>query len=362
MRWAFGYLLLFAVCSAKLAVEFLPIARNLELVLPTWQAWRVLTGYIFGLAVLSEILPGKITMGAVLNDLTHRLQYKVNGLLLLGLTVVSLAACVWNGYVPGSWIADHHAELFASANVLALLVSTYLFVVGRLSRPKNWLRPRSVFDDFIMGAELNPHILGVDVKFFSYRPSMIGWLLINLSFLCKQYDLLGFVTSRMLLYQVLTAWYVWDYFVHESKMVYTWDIIAEHFGFMLIWGDYVFIPFAFSIQNLFLLRDLRPMGLWGGYIHPGCIYAGLCRIPRGKFAKAQVQDKSARIDLGQAAHHRWRAAPGVRILGYGATHELYWRFTACHFVLSPMRCERGVPAILLLHLPPFTRRPSREAR
>jgi Delta14-sterol reductase len=259
MRWAFGYLLLSSICSAKLVVDFLPIARNLEMPSPTWQAWRVLTGYVFALAVLSEILPGKITMGAVLNDSTHRLQYKVNGLLLLGLTIVSLAACVWNGYVRGSWIADHHAELFASANVLALLVSTYLFVVGRLSRPKNWLRPRSVYEDFIMGAELNPHILGVDIKFFSYRPSMIGWLLINLSFLCKQYDTLGFVTSRMLLYQVLTAWYVWDYFVHESKMVYTWDIIAEHFGLMLIWGDYVFIPFAFSIQNFFLLRDLRPM-------------------------------------------------------------------------------------------------------
>lgn len=38
-----------------------------------------------------------------------------------------------------------------------------------------------------------------------------------------------------------------------------WDIIAEKFGFMLIFGDVVFIPFTFSIQasaylNIIALR------------------------------------------------------------------------------------------------------------
>jgi Delta14-sterol reductase len=261
MRWAGGYLLLWLACGVKLGNDFLPTFRELEFVFPTLRAWSTLTGYIFVLAVVSGLLPGKLVPGVPLKDTNRALLYKINGLLLLGVTIVSLAACVWNGYISGSWIADHHAELFATANVLALLLSTYLFVVGRLSRPKNWLRVRSVYEDFVMGAELNPHVLGVNMKFFSYRPSMIGWLLINLSFLCKQYETLGFVTSRMLLYQVLTAWYVWDYFVHESKMVTTWDIIAEHFGLMLVWGDYVLIPFGFSVQNFFLLRDLRPMSL-----------------------------------------------------------------------------------------------------
>jgi protein-S-isoprenylcysteine O-methyltransferase Ste14 len=32
-----------------------------------------------------------------------------------------------------------------------------------------------------------------------------------------------------------------------------WDIIAEKFGFMLIFGDVVFIPFTFSIQGWWLL-------------------------------------------------------------------------------------------------------------
>jgi Delta14-sterol reductase len=263
MSWLLGYLSLCALLGGLVARDLAPVLPSLPLVLPSSTSWAVVTGYVGTLAILGALLPGKIMPGALLppSQPQIRLQYKCNGLLLTGVTVVSLAAVAWNGYVPGSWIADNYAELFAAANAFALLLSVYLFVVGRLSRAKNWLSHRSVVEDFVMGAELNPHILGVDVKFFSYRPSMAGWLLLNLSFLAKQYDTLGFVTGRMLLYQLLTAWYVWDYFVHESKMVHTWDIIAEHFGLMLVWGDYVFIPFGFSVQNFFLLRDTRPVSL-----------------------------------------------------------------------------------------------------
>jgi delta14-sterol reductase len=37
-------------------------------------------------------------------------------------------------------------------------------------------------------------------------------------------------------------------------MLTTWDIISEEFGYMLVFGDYVFIPFAFSIQCHYLLN------------------------------------------------------------------------------------------------------------
>lgn len=260
MRWIAGYLALWAACLALASRDVLALAPQFLALRPSWDAWVVMSAYIVAVAMAGEILPGKITPGAILREGSKdRLYYKCNGLMLTGVTVVALSTAVWNGRVPGSWIADHHGELFVCANIFAVSLSTYLFVMGRLSRPKHWLQPRTVWDDYVMGAELNPHILGLDVKFFSYRPSMMGWLLINLSFLYKQYDELGFVTSRMLLYQVLTAWYIWDYFVHESKMVHTWDILAEHFGLMLVWGDYVFIPFAFSVQNFYLLKDERAM-------------------------------------------------------------------------------------------------------
>eukprot|EP00168_Porphyra_purpurea_P004744 TRINITY_DN15748_c0_g1_i1.p2 TRINITY_DN15748_c0_g1~~TRINITY_DN15748_c0_g1_i1.p2 ORF type:complete len:224 (-),score=84.06 TRINITY_DN15748_c0_g1_i1:28-699(-) len=82
---------------------------------------------------------------------------------------------------------------------------------------------------------------------------MVGWLLLNLSFAYAQATGGGGLTGRMALYQALAAAYIVDYFVHEPAMTSTWDIIAERFGLMLVWGDYVFIPFGFSVQLWYLL-------------------------------------------------------------------------------------------------------------
>src|SRR6185437_6893264 len=77
----------------------------------------------------------------------------------------------------------------------------------------------------------------------------------------------------MLLYQIFTFIYVFDYFLFEHYMTSTWDILHEkcvqspslslapvltacgRFGLMLVWGDFVFIPFAFSVQNWFLVDN-----------------------------------------------------------------------------------------------------------
>lgn len=257
MRWWQGYALLWALVLALcrrdlLALKWTPPTPRLE-----HFAWS--SAYLLLLAALSASLPGKTQLGALLKDGETRLRYKCNGLLVAGVTVTLFGAAVYGGHVRGGVIADELINLFVVGNVFAVTLATVVFVQGRATRSKCWLKRRGVLEDFVLGALLNPRLLGVDLKFFSYRPAMVGWLLINISFVCKQLDELHFVTARMLLYQTLTAWYIWDYFVHESKMVFTWDIIAEHFGFMLAWADYVFIPFFFSVQNLYLLHDTRPL-------------------------------------------------------------------------------------------------------
>lgn len=248
MRWTHGYLALWVLCGTVVLRDFIPLVPYIRVPKPSDEVWRALFGYISSLALLGAFLPGKIQNGVTLADGTH-LNYKCNGLLVTGVVTTALATAYWSGYISGSWIVDHYGQLLVAANIFAVSLAIYLFVAGRLSRPRNWLRQRSFFDDFVMGAELNPFVLGVNIKFFSYRPAMSGWLVVNLSFLCKQYEQLGFITSRMLLYQLATAWYIWDYFVHEPKIVSTWDIIAEHFGLMLVWGDYVFIVFAFRYED-----------------------------------------------------------------------------------------------------------------
>lgn len=244
MKWIHGYLLLCLTCAAVLLRDLLPLLSITELILPGKSEWLVVLGYLFSFAILGRILPGKVYDGNPLANGT-RLRYKCNGLLATCVIVCILVTAHVYGYVDGTWVANNYGKLFVVANIFAFCLSTFLLIRGRICRPPNWLRSRSVLKDFVMGAELNPFLLGLDLKFFSYRPAMAGWLIINLSFACKQLDVLGHITSRMLLYQLATMWYIWDYFLHEPMMLSTWDIIAERFGLMLVWGDYVFIVFAF---------------------------------------------------------------------------------------------------------------------
>lgn len=106
--------------------------------------------------------------------------------------------------------------------------------------------------DFWVGKELNPRIGSFDIKFIAYRVGMLFWLVVNLGFAAKQIELEGAISYRMWCYQICTGFYVLDYFWNEEKMLTTWDIISEEFGHMLVFGDYVFIPFTFSIQCHYL--------------------------------------------------------------------------------------------------------------
>ncbi|KAG8050277.1 hypothetical protein GUJ93_ZPchr0009g1560 [Zizania palustris] len=89
--------------------------------------------------------------------------------------------------------------------------------------------------------------MGIDLKFFFVRAGMMAWLFINLSLFAKSY-LSGSVNLSVILYQFFCVWYIVDYFVHEEFMTSIWDVIAERLGFMLVFGDLLFIPFTFTIQ------------------------------------------------------------------------------------------------------------------
>ncbi|XLT10081.1 hypothetical protein HN51_055874 [Arachis hypogaea] len=96
--------------------------------------------------------------------------------------------------------------------------------------------------------------MGIDLKFFFVRAGMMGWLLINLSVLAKSIQD-GTLSKSMILFQLFYALYILDYFVHKEYMTSTWDIIAERLGFMLVFGDLMWILFTFSIQGWWLLAN-----------------------------------------------------------------------------------------------------------
>jgi Delta14-sterol reductase len=221
--------------------------------------------YLAFVAVLfagSMVLPGRAYFGVELAD-GRRRRYLLNG---LGLLVVVLfmvgmlaAAAPWTLAVP------YHLfiPLLVVANVFAFSLSAVLYRRGRCNLP---VEERAGIGGLLRGcfygAQLNPTWAGMDLKMFSYRPSLIGLLLLDFSFASAQYERYGYLTGRMMLFEFFCTLYVINYFQFEYGMLYTWDIIAERFGWGLVWGDYVLVPFFYCLPGVFLVDNLAPLPAW----------------------------------------------------------------------------------------------------
>ncbi|KAF8397817.1 hypothetical protein HHK36_016741 [Tetracentron sinense] len=213
-----------------------------------------------------SLLSGKIVPGAILSDST-RLHYRCNGsdvvvstengILFLHFVDSFLSRSGITSSVGfasrdgGPYKLDIAYGLLMLLSLENMMVALVLYAAGCKSHDQgSSLKPHvtgNLIHDWWFGIQLNPQFMGVDLKFFFVRAGMLGWLLINLSVLAKNIQE-GSFSRSMVLYQLFCVFYILDYFFYEEYMTTTWDIIAERLGFMLVFGDLVWIPFTFSIQ------------------------------------------------------------------------------------------------------------------
>jgi delta14-sterol reductase len=196
-------------------------------------------------------LPGKRERGFP-TPTGEVLTYKLNGLAAFLLTpVVLLVWCRWFG---GSLtpVLSHFWSLLIVANVFVGVALTLLMLKGRAGASGSLLR------DLWFGRELNPSLMGVDLKMFFYQPSLIGLFVIVMAFAWRQHELYGSLTPQMILFVGFWWLYLLTHYVRESFMLSTWDILAEKFGFMLVWGDTVYVPFFYSICGWWLIDYRTP--------------------------------------------------------------------------------------------------------
>jgi 7-dehydrocholesterol reductase len=197
----------------------------------------------------------------------NQLKYNINGLQawILSHTIFFFGAFIFDWFSP-SVIADSWGPLLIVTNIVGYTVALFVYFKAHYFPTKpverkfcgNWLY------DFYMGIELNPRIRSFDFKlFFNGRPGIIAWTLINISFAAKQYQTYGYITNSMILVNVLQAIYVLDFFWHEAWYLKTIDISHDHFGWMLAWGDSVWLPYMYTLQGFYLLNN--PVELSTGY-------------------------------------------------------------------------------------------------
>lgn len=215
------------------------------------------------LAVLffgSKWLPGKRIELADPEDASK--TWVLNGLLLFLLLLVILALLKVFEIASLASLHERFFELFVVTNIIAIVATGWVYWRGKSSSTTS----QGFLRDFFLGRQLNPTLASVDLKIFCYRPSLIALALFNISFAVVQYERYGELSSSMMLYQLFTFVYILNYFQFEAGMVYTWDIVSERFGFMLVWGDLVVVPFFYCLPGWWLVDasvELHPLILGG---------------------------------------------------------------------------------------------------
>nr|XP_046147642.1 delta(14)-sterol reductase LBR isoform X2 [Oncorhynchus gorbuscha] len=228
---------------------------------------------VFGMVVLwllfqalLYVLPvGKVVEGMPLKN-GERLKYRMNTLYAFVLTVAALGAAVHHK-IDLSYIHSHFLQLAVSSLLCSVLLSVYLYVRSRWAT-QDLLAPGgnsgSVIYDFFMGSELNPRIKGFDLKYFcELRPGLIGWLVINAAMALAEMQLhhLDYPSPAMILVNCFHLLYVLDAFWHEEGILSYMDITHDGFGFMLAFGDLMWVPFTFSLQAYYLVHHPNHLSL-----------------------------------------------------------------------------------------------------
>ncbi|XP_004691087.1 PREDICTED: lamin-B receptor [Condylura cristata] len=224
-----------------------------------WET-RVFGVYLlwFFLQSLLYLLPiGKVVEGTPLAD-GRRLKYRLNGFYAFILTSAGVGASLFWG-LDLSYVHSHFLQLALAATAFAVVLSVYLYTRALAAR-RDELSPASsgnAIYDFFIGRELNPRIGNFDLKYFcELRPGLIGWVVINLVMLLTEMKVYNravpslamiLVTSFQLLYVVDALW-------NEEAVLTTMDIIHDGFGFMLAFGDLVWVPFIYSLQAFYLVK------------------------------------------------------------------------------------------------------------
>lgn len=226
-------------------------------------ATLMVVGFMGALFLGAKLLPGLERNGYPLPDGTRK-RYELTGMTLFFFVHVGVFVGVFAWNLSLAPVVRHFWPLFLAANGLAVVITVALFISGRRKKgrlqaphPEGNPLPEGV-QDLWFGAELNPTWLGVDLKMFMYHPSLIGTYVLVLGFAFLQHERHGVVTPQMWCFVGFWMGYLFTHYVKEEFMLSTWDIISENFGFMLVWGDLVYVPFLYTLPGWWLVDEVEP--------------------------------------------------------------------------------------------------------
>ncbi|KAE9985037.1 Delta(14)-sterol reductase [Venturia inaequalis] len=255
----------------------------------TWEAMAANFAYYFLSLVLYRFLPGTEATGGVTNA-GHRLSYRLNAFnSALFISSVLAAGTLLQGAEFPVWtfIYDNQLPLLTANILLSYFLATYVYLCSFGVKSGNKESRElaagghsgNMLYDWFIGRELNPRIdlpvFGtVDIKvWMEMRPGLLGWIILDCAFIAAQYRHFGYVTDSIIITTVAQAVYVFDALYMEPAILTTIDIISDGFGFMLAFGDIVWVPFIYSLQARYLSIHPVDLGVYSA-IPIGVLLAG----------------------------------------------------------------------------------------
>lgn len=185
-----------------------------------------------------------------------------------------------------TFITDNYLQILTTNIILSFAISVYVYIRSFSVKPGNsdmrelarGGHTGSVIYDFYIGRELNPRttlpfIGEVDLKaWLEMRPGLTGWALLDLAFVAKQYRTYGYISDSIIFITAVQAYYVLEGQYAETGLLGMMDITTDGLGFMLSFGDIVWVPFLYSTQCRYLSVYPVHLGL-GGVAAVGTVFA-----------------------------------------------------------------------------------------
>ncbi|EMD00640.1 hypothetical protein BAUCODRAFT_62052 [Baudoinia panamericana UAMH 10762] len=235
-------------------------------------AWYGLSLFLYVLLPAEEVKGTELRTGG-------RLTYRFNSFISALAILFSCAAGTWvlgPDFQVWTFINRNYVQIMTTNIIISYVLATYVYLRSFAVKAGNSEMRElaagghsgNILYDWFIGRELNPRVTlpffgEVDIKsFMELRPGMLGWVVLNLAFMAKQYKSYGYITDSMLIVVITQGIYVIDALYYESAILTTIDLTTDGFGFMLAFGDLVWLPFTYSIQARYLSVHPVILGPW----------------------------------------------------------------------------------------------------
>ena len=220
---------------------------------PTVAGALMLLGFAGFEALLLLLLPGRAVLGPP-TPAGVRMGYTDNGLLAWAATHLAFLALLFSGWMPPGLVYDQLGGMLVLSSLAGLAGTLLVYLKGRIAPSgRDAGTSGNVLFDLFWGLELHPRIGRLDLKQFAIsRVAMMGWSLIVLACLAKQYGEQGSVSSGLAVSAALQMAYIARFMWWESGYFCTLDIMHDRFGFYLLWGVLGWLPAIYPSAPLYL--------------------------------------------------------------------------------------------------------------